>query len=110
MPSFVQQGGTPSSSNDDGLLVAFRHDFRPLDIHLQQADQAAASHSKNMPPNPIIHDAQGLPTKLKEPNILDALTVDNLHVSEELLRELHKEHEHFTDDKSPRAIAYWWHC
>ena len=71
-----------STFDDDDLLVAFCHEFRPLDIHLQQAGQDAASTSKNVPTNPIIHDTQGLPTKPREPNILDALNVDNLHVSD----------------------------
>jgi len=59
---------------------------------------------------PVTYDPQGLPSKAREPAISDALNLDNFHVSEELLQELHEEHEQATDGKSPRSILYWWHC
>ena len=100
-----------AASFDDDLL-AFRHEFTSVHDQGLQVPPASGAHPPTCQPctPTTASKSPAPPVKPPDPKLTDSLNLQNFHVSETLMQEIHEEQEQATDGISPRSIAYWWHC
>ena len=106
-PGFSKFKAFEALIEDQTDVVAYRMEFQPFPA--PQAEHQSEHQSEYQSEHQSPSYCQPCDTPIA-PNLANDFTVENFHVSDGEISQLHEEQAEATDNKSPRAVAYWWHC